>query len=39
MALYGRAKSYLALKQLAEALGDAERVILLKPYWKKVKRT
>lgn len=39
MALYGRAKSYLTLKQLAEALGDAERVILLKPYWKKVKRT
>lgn len=39
MALYGRAKSYSALKQWPEALEDAERVVLLKPYWKKVKGT
>jgi hypothetical protein len=37
LALYGRAKTYVALKQLTQALDDIERVILLKPHWGKVR--
>ena len=36
LALYGRAKVYIALKQFAKALEDVERVISLKPHWGKV---
>jgi hypothetical protein len=34
--LYGRAKVYIGLKQHSQALDDIERVILLKPDWRKV---
>ena len=39
MALYGRAKSLMALGQLEQALVDATRVVSLKPQWPKVGET
>ena len=36
IALYDRAKTYVALGQLDQALIDIERVILLKSHWAKV---
>ncbi|CAF0977745.1 unnamed protein product [Rotaria sp. Silwood1] len=35
MALYGRAKTYITLKELDKALTDIERVIRFKPHWAK----
>ncbi|CAF4043196.1 unnamed protein product, partial [Rotaria sp. Silwood2] len=35
IALYGRAKLYMTLKELDKALIDIERVIRLKPHWAK----
>jgi len=35
IALYGRAKTYVALKQFDQALHDIEQVIVLKPQWAK----
>jgi hypothetical protein len=37
MALYRRAKVYIALEQLDKALIDIDRVVVLKPKWAKVK--
>jgi len=37
MAFYHRAMAYIALKQFDKALTDIEQVILLKPYWRKVR--
>lgn len=37
IALYGRAKTYITLKQLDKALDDIEQVIILKPQWAKVR--
>lgn len=37
LALYGRAKAYAALKQPDLALNDIDRVIRLRPSWRKVR--
>jgi hypothetical protein len=37
MAFYHRAMAYIALKEFDKALTDIEQVILLKPYWRKVR--